>query len=76
MQFTAQCTAVALTIVRSFLTSAWRECRMNMYGPLSQVNVNSLEILMARKPWMQAILRPEYNLLTTKDLRFPIPTSN
>jgi hypothetical protein len=38
--------------------------------------INSVEILMARKPQMQAILRPKYTLLATKDLRFPIPTPN
>jgi hypothetical protein len=38
--------------------------------------INSVEILMARKPQMQAIVRPEYILLATMDLRFPIPTPN
>jgi hypothetical protein len=38
--------------------------------------INSVEILMARKPRMQAIVRLKYTLLATMDLRFPIPTPN
>jgi len=70
-----QCTAVALTIVRSFLTSAWRECRKDMYGPPHQVRASAL----LKSSWPESHRCKQLrgpSTLATKDLRFPIPTPN
>jgi hypothetical protein len=50
---------------------------VNPVDPPPQVNKSTLlKSSLPESPGMQAIVRPKYALLATKDLRFPIPTSN